>query len=96
MDELRKAIRKILVVRLKLASIVEKIGDDAPLFGPEGLGLDSVDALELALGIEEEFGVVIEDRVLAVKVLMSIDTIAEYLHRRQGARGLDQGNAGGR
>ena len=84
--ELRKAIREMLAVRLKLASIVEKIGDDTPLFGPEGMGLDSIDALELVLGIEKEFGVLIEDRAVAVKVLYSIDTIAEFLaSRRRGA-----------
>ena len=86
MGELRKAIREMLAVRLKLASIVEKIGDDTPLFGPEGMGLDSIDALELVLGIEKEFGVLIEDRAVAVKVLYSIDTIAEFLaSRRRGA-----------
>lgn len=86
MGELRKAIREMLAVRLKLAPIVEKIGDDTPLFGPEGMGLDSIDALELVLGIEKEFGVLIEDRAVAVKVLYSIDTIAEFLaSRRRGA-----------
>jgi acyl carrier protein len=91
-DKLRKAIREILMVRLKLASIVEKIDDDTPLFGPEGLGLDSIDALELVLGIQEVFDVLIDDRALAVKVLFSIDTIAEYL---ASLRGSDLGNAGG-
>jgi len=78
-DDPKKKIREILSVRLKLAAAVEKIGDDAPLFGPDGLGLDSIDALELVLGLQKEFGVVIEDRTVAVKVLASIDTIAEYV-----------------
>lgn len=89
MDELRKAIREMLAVRLKLASIVEKIGDDTPLFGPEGLGLDSIDALELVLGIEKDFGVLIGDRALAVKVLFSIDTIADFLREARPLRGAD-------
>jgi len=78
-DEVKKKIRKILSVRLKLAAAVEKISDDTPLFGPDSLGLDSIDALELVLGLQKEFGVVIEDRAVAVKVLASIDTIAEYV-----------------
>jgi acyl carrier protein len=49
------------------------------LFGPDGFGLDSIDALELVLGLQKEFGIVIEDRQLAVKVLASIDSIAAYI-----------------
>ena len=78
-DETKKKIREILSVRLNLSTAVDSIGDDAPLFGPGSLGLDSIDALELVLGIQKEFGVAIEDRALAVKVLVSIDTIAEYV-----------------
>ena len=83
MDDIKRKIREILAVRLKLAAAVEKTGDGTPLFGPDGLGLDSIDALELVLGLQKEFGVVIEDRALAVKVLASIDTIAEFV-RSQG------------
>ena len=83
MDETVKKIRVLIATRLKLASAVEKIDDDTPLFGTEGLGLDSIDALELVLGLQKEFGVVIEDRTLAVKVLASINTIAEFV-RSQG------------
>jgi acyl carrier protein len=78
-EEAKKKIREILSVRLNLSTAVEKIDDDAPLFGPGSIGLDSIDALELVLGIQKEFGVAIEDRALAVRVLASIGTIAEYL-----------------
>ena len=78
-DGTKKKIREILSVRLNLSSAVEEIEDGALLFGPGSLGLDSIDALELVLGIQKEFGVGIEDRLLAVKVLASIDTIAEYV-----------------
>ncbi len=83
MDALAQKIRALIATRLKLAAAVEKIGDDTPLFGADGLGLDSIDALELVLGLQKEFGVVIEDRTLAVKVLASINSIADYV-RSQG------------
>ena len=79
-DPTRKKIRDILSVRLKLSTAVTKWGDDDPLFGVNGLGLDSIDALELVLGLQKEFGVVIEDKELAVKVLVTINTIAEFVH----------------
>lgn len=69
----------MLSTRLKLAKAVDGITDETPLFGPDGLGLDSIDALELVLGLEKEFGVVVEDRETAVKVLASIRTIADFI-----------------
>jgi acyl carrier protein len=91
-DETKKKIREILSVRLNLSTAVEKIDDDAPLFGPGSLGLDSIDALELVLGLQKEFGVAIEDRSLAVKVMVSIDTIAEYVKSQSAG---NPGAAGG-
>ncbi len=72
-------VRTLLSTRLKLAKAVDEITDDTPLFGPTGLGLDSIDALELVLGLEKEFGVVIEDRETAMRVLASIGSIAEFI-----------------
>ena len=60
-SEIKLRIKQILVDRLKLDRAPESIGDAEPLFGPEGLGLDSIDALELVLGVEQEFGVKIEN-----------------------------------
>lgn len=80
MDPTKQKIRDILSVRLKLSTAVAKWGDDDPLFGPNGLGLDSIDALELVLGLQKEFGVTIEDQAMAVKVMASINTIAEFVH----------------
>jgi acyl carrier protein len=79
MDEIAQRVRALLSTRLKLGGAVAEITDETPLFNPTGLGLDSIDALELVLGLEKEFGVVIEDRVTAVKVLASIRTIAEFI-----------------
>ncbi len=79
MNEIMQRVRTLLSTRLKLAGAVAEITDETPLFGPTGLGLDSIDALELVLGLEKEFGVVIEDRATAIKVLASVKTIAEYI-----------------
>ena len=54
-------IKDLIVSRLKLEGVSpSEIGDDSPLFG-EGLGLDSIDALELVLAVEQTFGVRIDD-----------------------------------
>ena len=53
-------VKDLIVRRLKLEIDPTTIQDDAPLFG-EGLGLDSIDALELVLGLEQEFGIKVED-----------------------------------
>jgi acyl carrier protein len=82
MNDIVQRVRHLLATRLKLAKAAEEIGDDTPLFGPAGLGLDSIDALELVLGLEKEFGVVIEDRAVAIQVLTSIQTIAEFIQSK--------------
>jgi len=77
--ELIDKIKHLIIQRLKLAEMTpEMIETDAPLFG-EGLGLDSIDALELVLGLEKEFGVVIPDAEVGKKVFQSVRTIAQYV-----------------
>lgn len=93
-DATKKKIREILSVRMNLSTAVDAIGDDTPLFGPGSLGLDSIDALELVLGLQKVFGVTIEDRALAVKVLESIDTIAEYVKTRSAGNPEAAGGVG--
>lgn len=93
-DATKKKIREILSVRMNLSTAVDTIDDDTPLFGPGGLGLDSIDALELVLGLQKVFGVTIEDRALAVKVLESIDTIAEYVKTRSAGNPEAAGGIG--
>ncbi len=68
----------MLVRRLKLDIPLEEIKDDMPLFG-EGLSLDSIDALELVVGLQKEFDCVISDRSTAEKILVSVDTIADFI-----------------
>ncbi|MBI3398661.1 MAG: acyl carrier protein [Deltaproteobacteria bacterium] len=73
----------MLVRRLKLKMAAHDIKNDALLFGEGGIGLDSIDALELVVGLQKEFGVVISDKAVAEKVLISVNTIAEFIENRQ-------------
>ena len=77
--DLKQRIKAILVERLKLDRTPEPIGDDEPLFGAEGLGLDSIDALELVLGVEQEFGVKIENEEVGMEALSSVSGLAEFI-----------------
>ena len=63
---------------LRLPIAPESIEDGVSLFG-EGLGLDSIDVLELVLEVERTFGVSITDEETGNKVLRSVDSIADYI-----------------
>lgn len=79
-------VKRLIIERLKLEEI--EIGDidtDAPLFG-EGLGLDSIDALELVIGLEKEYGVSIPDAEVGRAVFQSVRTIAHYIVDNHGAK----------
>jgi len=77
-DELKSEIKKAIVRSLRLPITPEEIGDSTPLFG-EGLGLDSIDVLELVLEIERVFGVAISDEATGARVLRSVDAIADFI-----------------
>jgi len=79
---LKERIKSLLVDRLQLDMSSEEIGDDDPLFG-EGLGLDSIDALELVLGVEQEFGVKIEDEEIGQEALSSVQALAGFVASKQ-------------
>jgi acyl carrier protein len=83
-EELITEVKKLIIERLKLEEItVADIITDAPLFG-EGLGLDSIDALELVIGLEKEYGVNIPDAEVGKKVFQSVRTIAQYIVDNHG------------
>ena len=82
---LRPRIKEVIVKSLRLSFPPTEIADDVPLFG-EGLGLDSVDALELVLEIERRFGVPIADEQAAKRALRSVNAIAEYIEEHRGDR----------
>jgi acyl carrier protein len=78
LDSLKAEIKQAIVRSLRLPITPAEIGDDMPLFD-KGLGLDSIDVLELVLEIERSFGVTIADEQTGMKVLRSVDTIADYI-----------------
>jgi len=78
LTDLKDEIKRAIVSSLRLPIQPEEIGDDIPLFG-EGLGLDSIDVLELVLELERTFGVSITDEQTGARVLRSVDSIAEYV-----------------
>ena len=83
-NDLVEKIKQLIIQRLKLVEMTpEMIETDAPLFG-EGLGLDSIDALELVLGLEKEFGVIIPDAEVGRKVFQSVRTMTQYVLEQQG------------
>jgi acyl carrier protein len=77
-DILKEEIKRAIVESLRLPIPVEEIGDSTSLFG-EGLGLDSIDVLELVLEMERRFGVAITDDDTGKRVLRSVDTIADFI-----------------
>ena len=84
-DGLKADIKKAIVTCLRLPISPDEIRDDAPLFGEgEGLGLDSIDALEIVLEIERSFGVAISDEQTGANVLRSVDTIAAHVAKARG------------
>ena len=69
----------MMVENLMLKVSKEQIGDDMPLFSPEGLGLDSIDALELVVSLEKKFGVTVANSETAKTALASVNTIHDYV-----------------
>jgi acyl carrier protein len=74
--ELKQRIKEVLIEELMLQEQPDEIGNDTPLFG-DGLGLDSVDALQLVVALEKNFDLKISDAEKAKLILRSVDTIAE-------------------
>jgi acyl carrier protein len=75
-------IKRLIVESLHLEGMKpEMIEDDAPLFG-EGLGLDSVDALELVVALEKEFGIKIKSQEIGREVFSSVATLSQFIEAR--------------
>ena len=79
LSELRLRVKELIVQELDLRDRrASDIDDSAPLFG-DGLGLDSLDALQLAMAVEERFGVQIPEGDEAKSIFASVDDLARYI-----------------
>ena len=78
-ENLREAIKEMMVENLMLKITKDEIADDGPLFGPEGLGLDSIDALELVVSLEKRFGVSVPNSETARQALATVNSIHDYV-----------------
>jgi acyl carrier protein len=84
MEDLKVTLKQQIIESLNLQGMKpEDIDDNAPLFG-EGLGLDSIDSLELMVLLERNYGIKIEDAREGRNILASVETMAAYIqeHRK--------------
>jgi acyl carrier protein len=79
-EEIRTELKELLVVNLALEDITpEEIEDDGILFG-EGLGLDSLDAVEIVVLLQRNFGLEITDEAQAREIFQSMNTMAQWVY----------------
>ena len=80
MEELMLELKKEIIEVLNLEDMTpDDLEDDAPLFGADGLGLDSIDALELIVLLEKKYGIKLQDRKDGKKVFKSVRVMAEFV-----------------
>jgi len=81
--ELKQQLKKQIVEFLNLKSVnPDDIKDDEPLFG-EGLGLDSIDSIELIVLLSREYGITIQDPKEGRKILVDINTMVDYIEKNR-------------
>ena len=78
-NRLKEEIKEMLVEKLMLKTPKEEILNELPLFGPNGLGLDSIDALELVVSLEKQFGVTIPNSNIAKTALATVNSIHAFV-----------------
>lgn len=79
--ELRQRIKEVMVEELMLEDDPASIDDRTPIFGAGGLGLDSVDALQLVVALDKHFGLKIADASKAKGILECVETIAAEIEK---------------
>ncbi|MBL7706289.1 MAG: acyl carrier protein [Taibaiella sp.] len=85
MEALKLKLKEQIIEALNLQDMQPAdIVDDAPLFG-DGLGLDSIDSLELIVLLERNYGIKLEDPKESRNILSSVNSMAEYIHNNQKA-----------
>jgi len=83
MEEMILKLKQEIIEVLNLEDITpEDIDNDAPLFG-DGLGLDSIDALELIVLIEKNYGIKLQDPAKGKEIFKSINVMADYIQQNR-------------
>ncbi|MFU8818412.1 MAG: phosphopantetheine-binding protein [Desulfurivibrio sp.] len=85
MEELKAKLKQILIDEIKIQGLTPaELKDETPLFGDDGLGLDSLDAVELVVLVQKHFGVQIADMDEGKEAFASIASLANYIHQKKG------------
>lgn len=87
MEELKLEIKQLIIDALELEDLApDDIGDDAPLFGEDGLGLDSIDALELGIALRKKYGLQLESGDSGNRAhFRSVNTLASLVNSQSPA-----------
>ena len=80
LNELKKLVMENCILKIK----PDEIGEETPLFGPGSVGLDSLDALQLTVAIEQQYGIAINDAQVARQALQSLGTLRRWLAQQPG------------
>ncbi len=82
-EELIEPVKQLIIDALRIEGMTpSEIETDAPLFG-DGLGLDSIDALQLVVAMEKQYGVVVPDSATGTKVFQSVRSMAAYIQENR-------------
>ena len=82
---LKERIKNLIVENLMLQITATELADDQPLFGPESLGLDSVDALQLVVALDKHFGLKISTPAAAKEILQNVNSIVAAIEKNSAA-----------
>lgn len=82
-NALKRQLKQMMVENLMLQVTADEIADDQALFGPGSLGLDSVDALQLVVALDKNFGLKVPDPSAAKEILQSVNSMAAAVQSRR-------------
>lgn len=84
MSELKENLKKQLIEQLNLEDFeVSDIADNDALFGDDGLALDSIDALEIIVLLEKEYGIKLDDPKKGKDIMTSIQTLSDFIESKR-------------
>jgi len=84
MESLKEDLKKHIIEQLNLEDLqVSDIDDDAPLFSADGVGLDSIDALELIVLMEKFYGIQVTNPDEGKEAFLTINTMADYIEKKR-------------